>query len=49
MPLIIRCPKCGQSQKFLPLKQINEKTRKKCVYCNASIRVHTQIIGESER
>ncbi|MFT4308340.1 MAG: hypothetical protein ACMXYM_03140 [Candidatus Woesearchaeota archaeon] len=49
MPLIIRCSKCGQSQKFLPLKPISEKSRKKCVYCNASVRVYKQIIGESER
>lgn len=50
MPLVIRCPKCGQTQKFLPLKsEISEKTRKKCVYCNASIQVYKAIVGTSER
>lgn len=49
MPLIIKCQYCGNSQKFLPLKQISEKSRKKCVYCGKSVRVYKQIIGESER
>lgn len=50
MPLVIKCPKCGHSQKFLPLKpEISEKTRKKCVYCGSSIQVHKAIVGTSER
>ena len=49
MPIIIKCPQCGHSQKFLPLKQISEKSRKKCVYCGKSIQVYKAIIGESER
>ena len=49
MPLVLKCPKCGQTQKYLPQKPISEKSRRNCVYCGKSIHVYKCIVGESER
>ena len=38
---IVKCPKCGNSMKFLPLNLDNfSKKKKKCVYCGHSFLIH---------
>ncbi|HIP90141.1 MAG TPA: hypothetical protein EYH22_01160 [Candidatus Nanopusillus sp.] len=38
--LIVKCPKCGRLQIFLPVTKDYRKWRKKCVYCGYSFTIN---------
>jgi ribosomal protein S27AE len=41
---LVKCPKCGNSMKFLPVHLVDfSKKRKKCVYCGHSFLIQKHI------
>jgi len=45
MPMLLRCPKCGHDQKYLPSKPGLVGKSRKCVYCGRSFKVSTHIVS----
>lgn len=41
---IVMCKKCGNRMKYKPLKGLNSKSVKKCVYCGKSFRARKRIV-----
>ncbi|MBS1267131.1 MAG: hypothetical protein MAG795_01103 [Candidatus Woesearchaeota archaeon] len=46
MALILRCPKCRQTMKYVPSKGSKSiyKKRKRCVYCGRSFSVREHLV-----
>lgn len=48
MILLLKCPKCKNSMKYMPLKQGVIGKSKKCVYCGKSFNVRDNIVKKIE-